>query len=212
MSKGKFITFEGADGSGKSTQAALLAEGLKEAHIDALLTREPGGAPGAEDIRKLLVEGDVARWDALSEALLHYAARREHLEKTVLPALGSGRWVISDRFADSTLAYQGYGHGLDRELIRRLHRLVVGAFSPDLTVVLDLAVEVGLERTAERAGGEDRYERMDGDFHRRLRQGFLAIAEGQLDRCALVDASGSIQEVQKEVRKVVQARLGVEFS
>ncbi len=212
MSRGKFITIEGADGCGKSTQSARLAEGLIEAGIDALVTREPGGAPGAEDIRELLVEGDVARWDAMTEALLHYAARREHLEKTVLPALKSGRWVISDRFADSTLAYQGYGHGLDRELIMRLHRLVVGTFAPDLTVILDLPVDTGLERTAARSGGEDRYERMGGDFHRRLRQGFLDIAERELDRCAVVDASGSINKVQKAVRKVVQARLGVAFS
>jgi len=210
---GKFITFEGPDGGGKSTQAGLLAEGLEAAGVPVDLTREPGGAPGAEDIRDLLVNGEVGRWQPLTEALLHYAARFEHLSRTILPALDAGRWVISDRFADSTLAYQGYGHGLDREVISRLHRLVVGGFKPDLTLVLDLSVDEGLKRAGGRARdmeiGEDRYERMGRDFHERLRRGFLEIANKEIERCAVVDASQDVETVQTEVRKIVSSRLGV---
>ncbi len=213
MVRGKFLTFEGGEGAGKSTQVTLLAEGLRETGLDVLTTREPGGAPGAEEIRALLVEGEVGRWEPFTEAILNYAARHEHLEKTVLPALEKGQWVISDRFADSTMAYQGYGHGLDREIITRLHRLVVGSFAPDLTFILDLDVSVGLERAKERleigeGAKEDRYERMGGDFHRRLREGFLDIAKREVERCAVIDAAGGIEEVQQAVRRVVRSRLG----
>jgi len=211
VAKGKFITFEGPDGGGKSTQAKLLAEGLQSAGITTDLTREPGGAPGAEDIRDLLVNGDVGRWEPLTEALLHYAARHEHLSRTILPALDAGRWVISDRFADSTLAYQGYGHGLDREVIARLHRLVVGAFKPDLTIILDLSVDEGLKRAGGREGNEDRYERMGRDFHERLMEGFLEIANKEIERCAVIDASQDIETVQREVRKIVASRLNVDI-
>jgi len=176
VARGRFITFEGGEGAGKSTQVRRLVERLDTAGIPALATREPGGAPGAEDIRRLLVSGDVARWDALTEALLHYAARRAHVKATIAPALAAGTWVVSDRFADSTMAYQGYGHGLGREAIDALHRLVVGDFAPDLTFILDLPVERGLARATAAARGEDRYERMDHAFHERLREGFLDIA------------------------------------
>ena len=209
MARGSFITIEGGEGTGKSTHAALLGRALERAGIDAQVTREPGGAPGAEEIRALLVEGDVFRWDPVSEALLHYAARKEHLEKTVIPALSAGRWVISDRFADSTMAYQGYGHELGRDVIARLHELAIGDFSPDLTVILDLAAESGLERAA--AGNEDRYERMGPEFHRRLREGFLEIACLEPERCALVDASQSLEDTQAAIRRLVGVRLGVEF-
>ncbi len=216
MVRGKFITFEGGEGAGKSTQAALLAKGLRQAGLDVLTTREPGGAPGAEAIRALLVTGEVGRWEPFTEAMLNYAARHEHLKKTILPALEKGQWVISDRFADSTMAYQGYGHGLDREIITRLHRLVVGSFAPDLTLILDLDASVGLERSRERleegeGAKEDRYERMADDFHRRLREGFLNVAKREVERCAVLDAAGGVEEVQQAVRRVVRSRLGVEI-
>ena len=209
MARGSFITIEGGEGAGKSTHAALLGEALERAGIDAVVTREPGGAPGAEEIRALLVEGDVSRWDPMSEALLHYAARKEHLETTVMPALRAGRWVISDRFADSTMAYQGYGHDLGPGIIARLHELVIGDFSPDLTVILDVDAETGLERAD--AGLEDRYERMGIDFHRRLREGFLEIARLDPDRCALLDAGQSLDDTQAAIRRLVGDRFGLDL-
>ena len=150
MTAGRFITFEGGEGAGKSTQLGLLAEALRGQGHGVLTTREPGGAPGAEQIRRLLVEGAVERWDPLTEALLHYAARREHLVRSVWPALAEGRWVVSDRFADSTLAYQGYGHGLPEAALQRLYDVTVGSFAPDLTIILDLPVQDGLARAAGR--------------------------------------------------------------
>ncbi len=209
MRSGRFITLEGGEGSGKSTQAPLLDAALKRAGIDTLLTREPGGAPGAEAIRPLLVEGAAGRWDALGEALLHYAARRDHLVTTVWPALEAGRWVISDRFADSTMAYQGHGRGLEPEVIETLHRLVVGDFRPDLTLIFDLEAEAGLRRAAARGGDEQRYERMDIDFHRRLRRGYLEIARGAPGRCVVIDASGPVEATHAAVMAAVQERLEV---
>jgi len=181
-------------------------------------TREPGGSPGAERIRALLVEGEVARWDAVTETLLHFAARRDHLEKTIRPALAAGHWVISDRFYDSTLAYQGHGHGVATKLLEALLASVVAGDRPDLTLILDLPVEAGLARAAGRAGPagraggtgrEDRYERMDVAFHRRLRDGFHAIAAAEPDRCVIVDAAAPIAEVERRIRAIVGQRLGV---
>ncbi|MFQ5953448.1 MAG: dTMP kinase [Kiloniellales bacterium] len=209
MDRGRFITLEGGEGTGKSTQARLLDAALERAGIETLTTREPGGAPGAEAIRLLLVEGAAGRWDALGEALLHYAARRDHLVTTVRPALEAGRWVISDRFADSTMAYQGYGRGLGRDVIETLHRVVVGDCRPDLTLILDLEVDEGLKRAAARGGDEHRYERMDIDFHQRLRQGFLDIARREPERCVVIDASGPIEETHAAVIAVTRERLEV---
>ena len=141
MSRGRFITFEGGEGAGKTTQLRFLADALRAHRVDPFMTREPGGSTGAEEIRHLLVSGEPGRWDSITEALLHFAARRDHLVRTVWPTLSSGRWVISDRFADSTLAYQGYGHGLPAHLIEQLYTFTVGAFTPDLTIILDLPVE-----------------------------------------------------------------------
>jgi dTMP kinase len=209
MTGGRFITFEGGEGAGKSTQLALLAEALRGRGIAVLTTREPGGSPGAEQIRRLLVEGKTERWDAISEALLHYAARRDHLVRTVWPALADGRWVLSDRFADSTQAYQGSGHGLPARAIEQLYGMVVGRFAPDLTVMLDLPVEAGLARAAGRVGGEDRYERMGRDFHERLRQGFLDIARRHPQRCLVLSALDSIENVHAAVWQAVTGRLGL---
>lgn len=207
MSDGRFITFEGGEGAGKSTQLRLLAEALAGAGHEVVTTREPGGSQGAEAIRALLVTGDVDRWDAETEALLHTAARRDHLARTVWPALKRGAWVLCDRFADSTLAYQGHGHGLKLDFLRQLTRLAIGDFTPDLTVILDLPVADGLKRAGGRGGAEDRYERMGLDFHERLRQGFLSIARDEPDRCAVVDAAQSQDQVHQAILKVVKSRL-----
>ena len=212
MTRGRFITFEGGEGAGKSTQLKMLAEALARAGIEVVTTREPGGSKGAEAIRALLVTGEVDRWDAETEALLHSAARRDHLVKTVWPALERGAWVVCDRFADSTLAYQGYGHGLDRDFIGALSRAVVDGLEPALTLVFDLPVEQGLARAAGRAGAEDRYERMDRGFHEALRRGYLAIAAAAPARCVVIDASGDEAATWARVRSAVEARLGLELA
>ena len=212
---GKFITLEGGEGAGKTTQIKLLSKALQAAGVAAVVTREPGGAPKAESIRALLVEGAVDRWQPMSEALLNYAARLEHVETTIKPALAQGRWVLSDRFADSTVAYQGYGHDLGAETVYRLHRLTLGDFQPDLTVILDLPVETGLARAGGRhAGGnarEDRYERMDTAFHQRLRDGYLDIARRNPERCAVVDATKDEKAVHEWIRTLVHNRLGLKL-
>lgn len=200
---GRFITLEGGEGAGKSTQIVGLAKRLEYSGIGVITTREPGGAPGADTIRSILVSGDTNRWDPMSEALLNFAARREHLIRTIWPALERGHWVLSDRFADSTMAYQGYGHGVDRHLIDALYRAAVGDFCPDMTLILDLPVAEGLRRANERNGAsaaaEDRYERMDVAFHERLRAGFLEIAAAEPDRCQVIDASGEADAVAARI-------------
>jgi dTMP kinase len=204
---GRFITLEGGEGAGKSTQIARLAERLRADH-EVVTTREPGGSPGAEMIRKLLVEGPAERWDGATEALLHFAARRDHLRTTVWPALERGAWVISDRFADSTRAYQGSGHGLDLGTLDRLYDVAVGVFRPDLTLILDLPVDTGLARAASRRGAETRYESLPRAFHERVRKGFLAIARNEPERCVAVDASQDIDTVAAAIARVVAERLG----
>ena len=189
---GRFITLEGGEGAGKSTQIARLKSFLESRGHAVLATREPGGSPGAEMIRKLLVEGPAERWDGATEALLHFAARREHLRTTIWPGLAKGQWVISDRFADSTIAYQGHGHGMDRKMLERLYEIAVGNFRPDLTLILDLPVETGLARAAARRGAETRYENLPRDFHDRVRAGFLDIATHEPMRCVVVNANRGI--------------------
>ncbi len=184
--------------------AALAARG-----IEVVASREPGGSPGAEEIRALLVSGEPGRWDPMSEALLHFAARRDHLERTIRPALDEGRWVVCDRFVDSTLAYQGEGQGLGAEPLKALQKLVIGDFAPDLTLILDLSVADGLARAAARGGGEDRYERMGSEFHQRLRRAFLAIAAAEPERCALIDAGGEAPAVHGAIMATLAERLGV---
>jgi dTMP kinase len=206
---GRFITFEGGEGAGKSTQIARLADWLRGRGMDVLVTREPGGAPGAEMIRKLLVEGSPERWEPMTEVLLHYAARRDHLARTVWPALDRGRWVLSDRFADSTVVYQGHAQGIATDHIGRLHALVVGDFSPDLTLVLDVPVEAGLARAAARRGVEGRYETFGPAFHQKVRDGFLAIAAAEPQRCVVIDATGEIDAVAEAVRQAVADRFSL---
>lgn len=205
--KPKFITFEGGEGAGKSTQVAKLMAFFEAQGIPALKTREPGGSPGAEEIRALLVNGGVDRWDGLTEVLLHSAARRDHLVKTVWPALKQGTWVVCDRFFDSTLAYQGWGHGIDRKAIESAIALSVGDFKPDLTLILDLDVDKGLARAQARGDGADRYERMGLAFHNRLRQGFLEIAAQNPNRCTVIDANQTPDHVHQAVIAKVKALL-----
>ena len=205
---GRFITLEGGEGAGKSTQIARLADWLKARGREVVTTREPGGSPGAEMIRRLLVEGPAERWDGTTEALLHFAARRDHLRLTVWPALRRGAWVISDRFADSTRAYQGYGHGLDLTMLTRLYEIAIGGFRPDLTLILDLPIETGLARAAARRGAETRYESLPRDFHERVHDGFAEIAKSEPVRCAVIDASRDIEAVAAAIARVVAERLG----
>lgn len=200
---GLFITFEGGEGAGKSTQVKHLGEQLQARGREVVLTREPGGAPGAEAIRKLLVEGAASRWDGITESLLHTAARRDHLVKTVWPALAAGKVVISDRFMDSTVAYQGYGHGIDQALLGALYRAAAGDFRPDLTVIIDVPLDVGLNRAMGRGGAENRYENMDRGFHERLRQGFLALAAAEPGRCKIIDGTKGPDQVHADVMAVV---------
>lgn len=209
MQRGRFITFEGGEGAGKSTQVRRLAERLKASGLDVVATREPGGSPGAESIRALLVTGEADRWSPVTETLLMYAARRDHIERVIAPALGRGAWVICDRFADSTRAYQGAGGGTDPALIAALEDKVLGEARPDLTLLVDLPVEAGLARASERAGGEDRFESKGAAFHERLRAAFLAIAAAEPARCAVIDGSQSMDAVEAAIWGEVQRRLAV---
>ncbi len=208
MPRGLFISLEGGEGAGKSTQLAAIVAALEAAGREVVATREPGGTPGAEAIRALLVGGDPARWHPMTETLLHYAARVEHVERLVRPALQRGADVVCDRFADSTMAYQGFGQGVPRETIAALHRTVLGAFVPDLTVVLDVPVETGLRRAAARRE-PNRYERFDFDFHGRVREGFRTIAREEPSRCVLIDATRNEAEVTRDVLRTVSSRLGL---
>ena len=173
-----------------------------------MVTREPGGAPGAEEIRKLLVEGEPGRWNAITETLLAYAARADHVARTIGPALKEDRWVISDRFSDSTYAYQGVGRGLDRETIRRIDSAVLDDFAPDLTLILDLDVATGLARAHARnqSSVENRFEKFGTDFHERLRQAFLDMARRYPERCRVIDASGPEDQVAEQIFAAVSAR------
>ena len=207
--RGRFITIEGGEGAGKTTQVGLLVAALERARIRVRATREPGGSPGGEAIRGLLLDGDGDRWNAVGEALLLVAARSDHVARLIAPSIAQGIWVVSDRFADSTLAYQGYGRGLALEDLTTLHRFALGSFTPDLTVILDLPAEVGLARVAARARVGDRFERLDRAFHERLRQGFRQIAAGSGGRCVLIDGSNDPQTVHRAVLDAVEGRLRV---
>jgi dTMP kinase len=210
--RGRFITVEGGEGAGKSTQVGLLMGALDRAGIAARRTREPGGSPGAEAIRELLLGGANDRWDAWSEVFLFCAARRDHVTTVIEPALQRGEWVVCDRFADSTLAYQGYGSGLALADLAELQRLALGNLTPDLTLIFDLPVETGFTRIAARPGGADRFERLERGFHERLRQGFLGIASREPERCAVIDSSGDAGTVHYAVLATINERLGVSLT
>ena len=205
--RGRFITFEGGEGAGKTTQARLLAERLRERGIDVVQTREPGGSPGAEEIRAIAVSGDAERWSARTETLLMYASRSDHLERKILPALEEGKWVVCDRFADSSRAYQGAGGGAPESLIEALDTHVVGDNQPNLTVVFDIPVEVGLERAFGRGLFETRFESKGILFHQKLREGFLEVAVRHPERCVVLDATGEVEDVAERLWAVVEERL-----
>ncbi len=208
MARGFFITFEGGEGAGKTTQIRRLEARLGATGREVVITREPGGSPGAEAIRALLVTGDAERWSPMTETLLMYAARRDHIERVIAPALARGAVVLCDRFADSTRAYQGAGGGAPAEFIGALEAAVLGGVRPDLTLILDLPADMGLARAAGRGGSEARFESKGAAFHSRLRAAFLAIAEAEPDRCVLIDATRDEATVGAAVWSWVKSRLG----
>ena len=203
---GLFLTFEGIDGSGKSTQARMLADRLRAQGHEVVLTREPGGSPGAEEIRRLVLEGDPDRWSAETELLLFTAARRDHLERTIEPALAAGKVVICDRFADSTRMYQGLSRGDLRALVDQLHSLMIGR-EPDMTLLIDMDPETGLSRAKGRQGTEERFEDFGPDLQRKMRSGFLALADEFSGRFRVVDGNRDMDSVAQDVTDIVQAAL-----
>ena len=212
MTSGKFITFEGGEGSGKSTQARRLADALKARGIDVVLTREPGGSPFAESVRKILLDPATPKHAALSEALLFYAARADHIATVIRPTLAAGCWVISDRFSDSTRVYQGHAGSLDASTIEALEKIVVVPTVPDITFVIDVPAEIGLTRATARrietvptGSKPDTYESRDLAFHRRLRDGFLAVARAEPQRCRVIDGLAGENDVAAEVWSAVQS-------
>ena len=207
MTRGRFITLEGGEGAGKSTQSGLLAAWLAKQGVEVIQTREPGGSPRAEVLRELLLSGLVAPFGPEAEALLFAVARADHMKETIRPGLESGSWVICDRFIDSTRAYQGAG-GVGPEEINRLEKLAVGADRPDLTVILDLPAVVGLYRARSRSGPVDRFEADDIAVQENRRKIFLDIARIELERCVVIDASQTPDQVAKSVQDAVKARLG----
>jgi dTMP kinase len=213
VTRGRFITFEGGEGAGKSTQVRRLVARLLARGLDVVATREPGGSPGAEAIRSLVLKGDADRWSPTTETLLMYGARRDHIERTIEPALARGAWVICDRFADSTRAYQGVAGGVDPQLISALEDHVLAGAHPDLTLVFDLPVDVGLARAeafAQADGhAETRFESKGLAFHERLRAAFAEIAAREPARCAVIDAGVGMDEVEAKVWETVTGRLGV---
>lgn len=206
MAVGKFITFEGGEGAGKSTQIKLLGTALKARGIDVVQTREPGGAPQAEVLRELLISGDTDRWSPSAEALLNYAARDDHLRTTIRPALERGAWVLCDRFSDSTRAYQGLAGELGLDMIDAIDRQVVGKTVPDLTLIMNIAPETGLQRAHDR-GDANRFENKGLAFHKKLQTAFLQIAETYPDRCVVIEASGEIEEISNAIWEAVESRV-----
>ncbi len=212
--KGLFITLEGGEGSGKTSQINRLSEFLVSEGHRIITTREPGGTYEGEAVRDLLVQREGGNWSAMAEVLLLFAARLMHIEKVIKPALENGKIVICDRFTDSTFAYQGYGRGLDVEKIKSLKQLSIGEFDPDITFILDIDVSVGLERSNKRLAAnqgtdktEDRFERMDIEFHEKLRHGFLDIAKNDPNRCYVIDASQDMDNVFADIKKVITTKI-----
>jgi dTMP kinase len=209
MKRGRFITFEGGEGAGKSTQIRLLSERLRAVGIDPVVTREPGGSPGAEALRELLLGGAAKPFGPMAEAALFYAARDEHLEETIRPALTAGRWVVCDRFSDSTRAYQGASGGVDDTVLHALERIVVAKTRPDLTVILDVPPAEGLKRAQSRGLPTDRFEAEGLAFHERLRERFLAIAAQEPERCVVIDGTRTAEEVAEAVWQATASRLNI---
>lgn len=206
---GKFITLEGGEGAGKTTLAKTLSKRLGAKGVDCVITREPGGTPNAESLRELLVEGDTKRWSPLAETLLLYAARADHIERLIRPALDKGQWVICDRFSDSTRAYQGAAGGLETDRISQIDQACLDGFGPDLTFMVDLDPAIGLERTRQRGEDATRFERQPSDFHTALRQSFLDIAQAEPERCVVLDATQTADDVAQAALTAIGERLGV---
>lgn len=206
--RGKFITFEGGEGGGKTTQATRLAGYLRGKGLDVIETREPGGTRQGEDLRDLLVQGDPDRWSPLSELLLMTAARKEHVDRLIEPALQAGKWVICDRFADSTLAYQGIAGGLGLEMTRSLQNQAIGDTLPDITFLLDMPPEAGLQR-AEKRGGAARFEKKGASFHQTLRDGFLALSNEEPERIVVIDAADSFERVSAQIQQEISNRFKI---
>lgn len=214
MKRGWFITLEGGEGAGKTTQCRVMKSHFENLGYDVILTREPGGTPEAEKIRNLLVQRDGGNWTPMAECLLFFAARQMHVETLIKPALAAGKIIISDRFTDSTVAYQGYGHGFDLDVIRRIEELTLNGFKPDLTFLLDLPVETGLQRSLKQksvASGlentEDRFEGLDTSFHQRLRDGFLSLARMNPERIITVDAAQEPETVSQSILSILKERI-----
>lgn len=211
MRRGRFITLEGGEGSGKTTQIKKLAAFLEGRGVDVVVTREPGGTPDAEKIRDLLVRRDGGDWSPMTECLLMFASRVQHVETLIMPALAVGKYVISDRFADSSRAYQAYGRGLPLDTVEQINRVSLGDFRPDLTFILDLPVEAGLARSGKRlaaeASAEDKFEGLGLEFHQRLRRGYLDIAAQEPQRCIVIDANRDIEDVAKDLQQQVLEKL-----
>lgn len=208
MTRGRLITLEGGDGVGKTTQRARIAEALEQRGLTVVTTREPGGTVGAEAIRSLLLDAAEGAWTPVSEALLHFAARADHVSRLIEPHLAQGTWVVCDRFADSTMVYQGYAGDLGRPAVEAIERAALGDFRPDLTLILDLPVEEGRRRRQRRGEDPDYYERQDAQFQHRLRAGFLDIARREPARCAIVDAALPGDAVTREIIGIIEDRLG----
>lgn len=213
---GLFISFEGGEGSGKTTQINKLSQMLTDNGHKVITTREPGGTPEGDKVRDLIVQRDGGDWNPMAETLLLFAARTMHVEKIIGPALDEGKIIITDRYTDSTVAYQGYGHGLALDKIEDINKLVLGGLKPDLTFILDIDPKAGLERSERRLASEtlgvnqteDKFERMDFSFHEKLRQGFLTIAKNEPERCHVIDATQSMEDMTADIARVVLERLG----
>ncbi len=208
----KMIVIDGVDGSGKGEQTRRLHQAILAQGLNCILTREPGGSPAAEDIRNLLVNGDPDKWDSMTELLLMYAARRAHLRDTILPALEQGSWIISDRFADSSRAFQGIAGELGLDCVEKLHKLTIGDFKPDLVFILDIDEKVALARAEARGTGEDRFEKKGNEYHQKVRSAFRSIAASEPQLYQLINASGSIQQVNEQIISIMNQRFELQLA
>jgi len=210
--KTRMIVIDGVDGSGKGVQSRRMLEAFVRAGFDVILTREPGGSPAAEDVRKLLVEGDPEKWDSMTELMLMYASRRSHLRDTIWPALAQGKWVISDRYADSSRAFQGIAGELGLETVEKIHHIVVGDFEPELVLILDLPESIGLDRANQRGDQENRFEMKSSEYHAKVRAAYLQIASSNHQRYQVIDANQEIDQVSEALLEVVNRHFDLKLA